>query len=64
MSLRLFHRFFIALSLGLLAFLVYWASGNNPAGLATPWLANASMAGAAAMLGYLYWHLKTIRLPS
>ncbi len=64
MSLKAFHRFFIALSLALLAFLVYWADGNNPAGLVTPWLAYASMVGAAATLGYLYWHLKTIRLPS
>lgn len=63
MSLRLFHRFFIGLCLILLAFTAYWAQGYNPAGLVTPWLTYASIAGAAAALAYLYWHLKTIRLP-
>ncbi len=64
MSLKSFHRVFIALSLGLFAFLAYWASGRNPAGLATPWLLWASCAGLAATLGYLYWHVRTVRLPS
>lgn len=63
MSLRLFHRFFIGLCLILLAFVTYWAGGHNPVGLVTPWLAYAGMAGTAATLGYLYWHLKTIQLP-
>jgi|CXWL01.1.fsa_nt_gi hypothetical protein len=63
MSLRLFHRFFIGLCLILLSFTAYWANGSNPAGLVTPWLLYASIAGSAATLGYLYWHLKTIQLP-
>jgi uncharacterized membrane protein (DUF4010 family) len=48
MSLKSFHRFFIALSLALFAFLAYWASGRNASGLVTPWLIWASAAGLAA----------------
>lgn len=64
MSLKAFHRFFIALSLGLFGFLAYWASGRNPAGIATPWLMWCSGAGLAATLGYFFWHVRTVRLPS
>ena len=63
MSLRALHRFFIGLCLALLAFTAYWASGRNSAGLVTPWLVYASVAGAAATLGYLAWHLRAVRLP-
>ncbi|UPT75840.1 MAG: hypothetical protein M0D55_09295 [Elusimicrobiota bacterium] len=64
MSLKAFHRFFIALSLGLFAFMAYWASGRNASGLVTPWLVWASAAGLAASVGYLYWHVRSVRLPS
>ena len=48
MSLKSFHRVFIVLCLSLTAFTAYWASGQNPVGLVTPWLVYASAAGAAA----------------
>ncbi len=64
MSLKHFHRVFIVLCLALLAFTAYWASGRNPVGLVTPWLVWASAAGAAATFGYLYWHVRTVRLPA
>lgn len=64
MSLKSFHRVFIVLSLALLAFTTYWASGRNPAGLVTPWLIYASVAGLAATFGYLVWHVRSVRLPA
>ncbi|MBI3289053.1 MAG: hypothetical protein HYZ74_06010 [Elusimicrobia bacterium] len=63
MSLKHFHRFFLVLCLALFAFLSLWAFGRNPAGLVTPWLAGASLTGAAATAAYLFWHLRTVRLP-
>ena len=64
MSLRAFHRFFIVLCLALFAFTGFWASGRNPSGLVTPWLAYASAAGAASALAYLVWHVRSVRLPA
>ena len=64
MSLKTFHRFFIILCLALFAFLGYWASGRNPSGLTTPWLLWTSFGGEAATLGYLFWHVKKVRLPA
>ena len=64
MSLKTFHRVFIVLSLALLVFTAYWASGRNPAGLVTPWLINASAAGLLATFAYLVWHVRTVRLPA
>jgi hypothetical protein len=64
MSLRAFHRFFIVLCLALFAFLAYWASGRNPSALVTPWLQRAAWAGLAATGGYLFWHVRTVRLPA
>lgn len=64
MSLRAFHRFFIVLCLALFAFTGYWASGRNPSALMTPWLMYASAAGAALTLGYLFWHVRAVRLPA
>lgn len=63
MSLRAFHRFFIVLCLALFAFTGYWASGGNPTALVTPWLMYASAAGAFAVLGYFFWHLRSSKLP-
>lgn len=64
MSLRAFHRFFLVLCLALFAFTGYWASGGNATALVTPWLQGASAAGAAATLGYLFWHVRAVRLPA
>jgi len=64
MSLRLFHRVFIVLCLALCAFTAYWASGGNAAALVTPWLVYAGAAGAAATIGYLIWHIRSVRLPA
>ncbi len=64
MSLKIFHRFFIVLCLALFAFTGYWSSGGNQTALVTPWLAWGSAAGAAAVLAYLAWHIRTVRLPA
>ena len=64
MSLKYFHRVFIVLCLALLTFTAYWASGRNPVGLVTPWLIYASVAGLFATFGYLFWHVRTVRLPA
>lgn len=64
MSLKTFHRFFIVLCLALFAFTGYWASGGNQTALVTPWLRLASLAGLAGTLGYLYWHVRSVRLPA
>lgn len=64
MSLKTFHRFFIVICLALFAFTGYWASGGNPTALITPWLKYASIAGLAATLGYLVWHVRSVRLPA
>ncbi|MBI4060009.1 MAG: hypothetical protein HY403_01120 [Elusimicrobia bacterium] len=64
MSLRAFHRFFIVLCLALFALTGWWASGRNPTGLVTPWLLYGSAAGAAAAVGYLFWHVRSVRLPA
>lgn len=64
MSLRAFHRFFIVLCLALFAFTGYWASGGNATALVTPWLLYGSCVGVAAALGYLFWHVRAVRLPA
>lgn len=64
MSLRAFHRFFIVLCLTLCAFTGYWASGGNPTAMVTPWLLYGSVAGAAATIGYFFWHIRSVRLPA
>ncbi|MEK7232356.1 MAG: hypothetical protein AAB268_00960 [Elusimicrobiota bacterium] len=63
MSLQAFHRFFIVLCLALFAFTGYWASGGNPTAVVTPWLMYVSVAGACAVLCYLFWHIRSARLP-
>lgn len=64
MSLRLFHRFFIVLCLALFGFTGYWSSGGNATAMVTPWLQLGSLAGAAGALGYLVWHVRSVRLPA
>jgi len=64
MSLRLFHRFFLVLCLALFAVTGYWASGGNATALVTPWLLYGSVAGAAAVIGYFVWHVRSVRLPA
>jgi len=64
MSLKIFHRFFLVLCLALFAFLGYWASGGNATAMTTPWLQAGSAAGILSVVGYLYWHVRTVRLPA
>ncbi len=64
MSLKSFHRVFIALCLALFAFTGYWASGRNPTSLVTPWLTWFSAFGLVATFGYLVWHVRSVRLPA
>lgn len=64
MSLKIFHRFFIVLCLALFVFLGYWSSGGNATAMTTPWLQFASAAGIAGAIGYMYWHIRTVRLPA
>lgn len=64
MSLKIFHRFFLALCLALFAFTGYWASGGNQSAQVTPWLIWGSILGAASVLGYLAWHIRKVRLPA
>lgn len=64
MSLKIFHRFFVVLCLFLFAFTGYWAAGGNATALVTPWLVWSSAAGAAAVCGYLAWHVRKVRLPA
>lgn len=61
MSLKNFHLVFIAASLGLMAYLLYWARQRAMAG-ESQWLATAAGAGGlAAGLGYLRWFLRRYR---
>lgn len=64
MSLKSFHRVFVAFCLALCAFLGWWASGHNASAQVTPWLQVGSVLGAAGLAGYLYWHLRAVRLPA
>lgn len=58
MSLRAFHLFFIAAAFLCLAFAARWASGGNPAGLVTPWLRAASLAGMLLLAAYFAWRVR------
>jgi hypothetical protein len=60
-SLKSFHRFFIAAAFLCLAFTARWASGRNAALLATPWLLYVSAAGMALLVPYFVWTLKKLR---
>ncbi|MFI5362425.1 MAG: hypothetical protein ACHQ49_10680 [Elusimicrobiota bacterium] len=61
MSLKHFHRFFIVVSFICMAFTARWASGRNPAMLATPWLMYVAGAGMALLAPYFVWTLKKLR---
>lgn len=56
MSLKYFHLFFIATTLGLMAFVVYWGSGRH----SNPLLISAA-AAIVLGLGYLRWFLRKYR---
>jgi hypothetical protein len=60
MSLKAFHRVFIATAFACCAFLAYWASGRNAALLATPWLFDAALAGMLVLLPYFVWTVKKL----
>ena len=61
MSLKHFHVFFIATSLGLMGFLLYWTGGRALSG-AGSWIALlAPGAGFALGLIYLVWFLRKYR---
>lgn len=55
MSLKHFHLFFLLAALSVLAVTGAWAAGFNAAGLVTPWLLKASVAGALLTLPYAAW---------
>ncbi len=55
MSLKTFHRVFIAASFTCLAVVARWASGRNPALLHTPWALYASLAGMTLLVPYFFW---------
>ena len=55
MSLKHFHFFFLASVLAMLAVTGAWAAGYNVAGLQTPWLLKASLAGALLTTPYIAW---------
>lgn len=57
MSLKHFHLFFIACSLGLMAFVLTWTRAQAAAGVAWPGFQAAGLAGAALGLCYLGWFL-------
>ena len=61
MSLKNFHRVFIALAFACLAFTARWASGRNAALLVTPWALYASAAGMILLVPYFAWTLKKLR---
>lgn len=60
MSLKAFHRFFIAAAFACCAFVAAWASGRNAAHLSTPWALYAALAGMAALAPYFVWTVKKL----
>jgi hypothetical protein len=61
MSLKSFHRFFIATAFACFAVMAHWASGRNPAMLRTPWLLYVSGAGMLLLAPYFAWTLKKLK---
>ena len=61
MSLKHFHVVFIAVTLGLMAYLAYWSRLMWTEGLPQPGMAACALAGGAAGLAYLSWFLKKYR---
>jgi hypothetical protein len=60
MSLKQFHRVFIAAAFLCCAFVARWASGRNAALLATPWAFAAAVAGMAVLAPYFAWTIKKL----
>ncbi len=60
MSLKSFHRFFIATAFLCFAFTARWASGRNPALLVTPWLLYVAAAGMLLLAPYFVWTVKKL----
>jgi uncharacterized membrane protein len=60
MSLKSFHRFFIALAFACFAFTAYWASGRNAALRVTPWALCVSAAGMLLLAPYFVWTVKKL----
>jgi hypothetical protein len=58
MSLKSFHKIFIAACLAICAFTAWWASGHNQQGLSAPWLLASSLAGLAVLTPYLAWRIR------
>jgi hypothetical protein len=60
MSLKSFHRFFIAAAFACCGFTAYWASGRNAALLVTPWALYGSLAGMALLAPYFVWTVRKL----
>lgn len=58
MSLKHFHLFFIACSIGLMVFLLTWTRGQAAAGQPWPVFAGFAWAGAVASVAYLAWFVR------
>lgn len=55
MSLKQFHRVFIATAFAGFAYIAYWASGHNAALLRTRWLLDVAAAGMILLAPYFAW---------
>jgi hypothetical protein len=60
MSLKSFHRFFIASAFACFAFVAHWAAGHNAAMLRTPWALYVSAAGMLLLAPYFVWTVKKL----
>ncbi len=60
MSLKNFHRVFIAVAFAGFGVLAYWASGRNAAHLTTPWALWCAAAGMGALAPYFVWTVKKL----
>ncbi|NNN06645.1 MAG: hypothetical protein HKL90_12150 [Elusimicrobia bacterium] len=60
MSLKIFHRVFIACAFVCFAFVARWASGHNAALLRTPWAFYAACAGMALLAPYFVWTVRKL----
>lgn len=58
MSLKHFHLFFIACSIGLMVFLLTWTRAQAAAGQPWPGFAAAAWVGAVASVAYLAWFVR------
>jgi hypothetical protein len=60
MSLKNFHRVFIAAAFAGFAYVAFWATGHNAALLRTPWLLGVAAAGMLLLAPYFVWTLKKL----